>query len=135
MDIVQTVAAAYKTFTTNQYKVSFSNKQSIMVNFQIGNFAHLSGLDKYTDLNEITSCYNASQIFKKALRGHLSLYCLQRSTHYCPELLDRLKFVPEIEGLLLNGLAVWGFDCKKAGIPSKLRSSILFFNENDQRFF
>ena len=135
MDIVQFVAAEYKKLTTMQYKITFSNNKSILVRFRVGNFAHLSGLDKFTDLHEIASCYNPSQIYKKALTGKISKYSLQSSSHYCTELVERLTFIPQIKDLLSDGLAVWGFDCKKAGISSRLKSSILFFNENDQRFF
>ena len=135
MDIVQASAIEYKKLTSSQYKVLFSNKQSILVRFRTGNFAHLSGMDKYTDLRKIASCPNSTEIFKKAFHGEISSYYLQCSEHYTIDLVDRMTFIPEIENLILSGLAVWGFDWKKSGIPSKLKSSILFFSENDQRFF
>lgn len=135
MDALRTAAVEYEKLAKGIYQISLSNGEVIQVRFRLQNFRHLAGLGKFSDLYEISSYRNPYTIFEMAFRGELTIQDLQRSVHYTTDAFERIRDLPQIQNLLYQGQVVFHFDPKKYHGNTKLKSTILFFQEGQHHFF
>lgn len=135
MDVLQEAAISYEKLTKGIYQISLTNGEVIRVRFRLQNFRHLAGLGKFNDLYEISSRRNPYSIFEMAISGDLTIQDLQRSVHYDTDAFERIRDLPQIHHLIHHGQVVYRFDPKKYHGNTKLKSSILFFQEGNYRFF
>ena len=135
MDLLQEAAVEYQKLTVRPYQITFSNEQQIVLRFRTQNFRHLAGLGKFTDLHEIYTINDPNAIYTMALQGELTMLDLQRSVHYTPDAVERIRFLPCLHDLITQGSVVFGFDARKITAVTKLKSTILFFKEDGYNFY
>lgn len=135
MDLLQIAAQEYDKLTKGVYEIVFSNGETIRVRFRPQNFRHLAGLGKFSDLFEISSNRNPYSIFDMAYHGKLTMLDLQRSVHYSRDAYERIRDLPQIYRLITEGRAVFQFDPAKYCGKTTLKSTIIFFIEEERQFF
>ena len=135
MDLLQTAALEYEKLTKGIYEIAFSNGVTVRVRFRPQNFRHLAGLGKFSDLFEISSNRNPYSIFDMACCGDLTIQDLQRSVHYDTDAFERIRDMPQIYRLITEGNAVFGFDPTKYRGVTKLKSTVIFYIEEERHFF
>lgn len=133
-DILQKAAEAYAEVCKHDYRFTLSNGEVITVVFRPKNFAHLAGLRKLDDIYELKN-YRATNIYKSALRGELTVYDLQRSAHYNSDARERIENLCRLGYLLQTKQIVWEFDPKKALVHTQLKSNVIFFRDDGFDFY
>ena len=135
MDVLKNAVCAYQDLLGKEHHVCFSNGKEIIVVFQPANFIHLAGLRKLTDLPVLSADHSAIYLYRLIKQGKLTLEEIKCSIHYNSEIHDRIGCISRIGEVMLSGRAVWDFDGKKARVRTKLKSSVIFFKEDNFNFY
>lgn len=128
--LLKQTAETFKRLLYNDYIFRFSDKTTVHVRFFRGNYHHLVGLQKFTDVAEVTinkmAGRSATAIFNSILSGEITEYNLQQSVKYTPETCDRLRAFLKITDILSSeSLAVMPFVPELIG--STINADILLF--------
>ena len=140
MNSLQNAAEAYQQICKNTYQYTFDNNETILVKFRPQNFCHLAGLRKLNDLREFQyengkPVYSAINLYQKALAGDFPDYYLQTSTLYSQESKDRIDCLSNLQNLLETKTAVYGFNPSIAKIDTKMKSTVILFNNEGYNFY
>lgn len=134
-NMIQKAAQAYAEVCRYRYLYTFSNGRQALVIFKPQNFVHLAGLRKLSDLVEFQASRSAISIYKDILRGRIDQYTLQRSVHYNADAQERIENLARLSELLYTRQAVFDFDPAKARVVTRLKSSIIFFQDDGLNFY
>ena len=132
---IQMAAHAYGEVCKYQYLYTFSNGKQALVIFKPQNFVHLAGLRKLNDLADFQASNSATHIYKQILRGEIDQYTLQRSVHYCADSQERIENLCRLAQLLRTDRAVYDFDAAKASVVTRLKSSLILFQDDGLNFY
>ena len=137
LDILMSAAKTYRELANREFKIGLSNGESIRIVFRPGNFMHLAGLNKLTDLYFISSkLLTPTTIFKKILKGEITWGDLNASIHFGSEAKERIECLCRIdEVFVLDGRVVFGFDRAKCCAKVKFKSDMIFFKDDGYEFF
>jgi hypothetical protein len=126
-DILYEASEAYEKILKKDYTYKLANGEIVKLFFTPGNFHHLIGLQKLTDIAEVSKDKKNVRRIYKEIRNKKIIYETISKSEFLEKMEKRLRNFQDIRDVIYSK-AIVDFDKSKVR-ASKLEGSILLFDE------